>query len=49
MVCHFWVQNDPFVLNKTFFDTNHYYYFHLPIGSFHCAKFKKILPADPEL
>ena len=21
--------------------TNHYYYFHLPIGPFHCAKFKK--------
>ena len=24
-----------------FFGTNHYYYFHLPIGPFHCAKFKK--------
>ena len=32
-----------------FFGTNHYYYFHLPIGPFHCAKFKKILTADPEL
>ena len=29
--------------------TNHYHYFRLPIGSFHCAKFKKILTADPEL
>ena len=29
--------------------TNHYYYFRLPIGSFYCAKFKKILTADPEL
>ena len=28
---------------------DHYYYFHLPIGPFHCAKFKKILTADPEL
>ena len=32
-----------------FFGTSHYYYFHLPIGPFHCAKFKKILTADPEL
>ena len=24
-----------------FFGTNHYYYFHLPIGTFHCAKLKK--------
>ena len=47
-MCHFRAQNDPFLLNN-FFGTNHYYYFHLPIGSFHCAKFKKILPADPEL
>ena len=31
------------------FGTNHYYYFHLPIGPFHCAKLKKILQADPEL
>ena len=31
------------------FGTNHYYYFHLPTGPFHCAKFKKILTADPEL
>ena len=26
---------------QIFFGTNHYYYFHLPIGLFHCAKFKK--------
>ena len=32
-----------------FFGTNHYYYFHLPIGPFHCTKFKKILTADQEL
>ena len=31
-----------------FFGTNHYY-FPLHIGSFHCAEFKKILTADPEL
>ena len=31
------------------FGKNHCYYFHLPIGPFHCAKFKKILTADPEL
>ena len=40
-VCHFWAQNDPFVMNNFFFGTNHYYYFHLPIGPFHCAKLKK--------
>ena len=28
---------------------NHCYYFHLPIGPFQCAKFEKILTADPEL
>ena len=26
---------------QNFFGTNHYYYFHLPIGPSHCAKFKK--------
>ena len=48
---HFQVQNGPFVMNRIFLVqiTNHYYYFHLPIGPFHCAKFKKILTADPEL
>ena len=39
-MCHFWAQNDPFV---------HYYHFHLTIGPFHCAKFKKILTTDLEL
>ena len=48
-MCHFQAQNDPFVLNKFFFGKNHHYYFHLPIGPFHCAKFEKILTADPEL
>ena len=40
-MCHFQVRNGPFVLN--FFGTNHYYYCHLPIGPFHCAKFKNVL------
>ena len=26
---------------QKFFGTNHCYYFHLPIGPFHCEKFKK--------
>ena len=40
-MCHFQVRNGPFVLN--FFGTHHYYYCHLPIGPFHCAKFKNVL------
>ena len=47
-VRHFWDQYSPFVLSKIF-GTNHCYYFHLPIGPFHYAKFKKILTTDPEL
>ena len=39
----------PICPEKIFFGTNHYYYFHLPISPFHCTKFKKILPVDPEL
>ena len=39
----------PIFHEKFFFGTNHYYYFHLPIGPSHCAKFKKILTADLEL
>ena len=39
----------PICPEQFFFGTNHYYYFHLPIGPFHCVKFKKILTADPEL
>ena len=39
----------PICPEQNFFGTNHYYYFHLPIGPFHCAKFKKILTVDPEL
>ena len=39
----------PICHEQIFFGTNHYYYFHLPIGPFQCAKFKKILTADPEL
>ena len=47
-MCNFLPQNGPFLLYKNFL-VNHHYYFHLPIGSFHCTKFKKILTADPEL
>ena len=39
----------PICHEQNFFGTNHYYYFHLSTGPFHCAKFKKILRADPEL
>ena len=39
----------PICHEQNLLGTNHYYYFHLPIGPFHCAKFKKILTADPEL
>ena len=39
----------PICPEQNFFGTNHYYYFHLPIGPFHYAKFKKILTTDPEL
>ena len=38
----------PICHEQIFFGTNHYY-FHLPIGPFHCAKFLKIYTADPEL
>ena len=34
---------------QSFLGINHYYYFHLPIGPFHFAKFKKTLTAEPEL
>ena len=39
----------PICHEQNLFGTNHYYYFHLPTGLFHCTKFKKILTADPEL
>ena len=39
----------PICPEQNFFGTNHYCYFHLPIVPFHCAKFEKILTADPEL
>ena len=39
----------PICPEQIFFGTNHYYYFHLPIGPFHCEKFLKILTVDPEL
>ena len=31
----------PICHKQISFGTNHYYYFHLPIGPFHCAKFQK--------
>ena len=31
----------PICPEQIFFGTNHYYYFHLPIGPFHCARFMK--------
>ena len=31
----------PICPEQNFFSANHCYYFHLPIGPFHCAKFKK--------
>ena len=39
----------PICPEQDFFDTSHCYYFHLPVGPFRCAIFKKILTADPEL
>ena len=39
----------PICPEKKLFGANHYYYFHLPLGPFHCPKLKKILTADPEL
>ena len=38
----------PICPEQKCFGTSHYYYFHLPIGPFHCAKFKKIPTTDPE-
>ena len=43
----FLVPKWPICTEQNFFD--HYYYFYLPIGLFHCVKFKKILKADLEL
>ena len=40
-ISHSWAQNGPFVLNKFFFRYKSSFYFHLPIGPFHCAKLKK--------
>ena len=39
----------PICHEQFFWGTNHYYYFHLPTGPFHCAKFKEIFTTDPEL
>ena len=45
-ICHFWA---PICHEQNFFGTSNYYHFHLSIGPFHCAKFKKILTVDPEI
>ena len=45
-MCHFCVQNGPFVI--IFFGTNHYYYFHL-LALFIVQNLKKILTVNPEL
>ena len=45
-MCHFRAQNGPFVINKTFLALLTKKFFG-PIGSSHCAKFKKMLMADP--
>ena len=39
----------PICHEQHFFGTNNYYYFHRSIGPFHCAKFKNVLTAEPEL
>ena len=46
---HFRVKKWPIWPKLIFLGTNHCHYFHLPIGPFHCAKFEKILTAEPEL
>ena len=48
-MCHFRAQKWPICHEQNFFGTNHYYYFHLPIGPFHCAKLKKVLTMYLEL
>ena len=40
---HFWHQNGPFVLDKTFLVINHCYNFHLPMALFIVQKLKEIL------
>ena len=42
-VRHFWDENSPFVLNKTFFRINNCYYFHLPMALFIVESLKEIL------
>ena len=46
---HFLAQKNPFTLNKIFFCKNRSYKFLMTLGSFHCAKFKKILETHHEL
>ena len=39
----------PICPEQRFFGINHCYYFELPIGYFHCAKFKRNLTMDSQL
>ena len=39
----------PICPEQNFFGTNHYYYFHLPIGPFHCTKFLKNSYREPRV
>ena len=48
-VRHFWDQNSPFALNKSFLGINHCYYFHLPMAVFIVQKVKQNLTMNPEL
>ena len=45
MMDHFGVQNGRFAPEGTFFEKNHYYYFHLPID----LNLKKKITIDPGL
>ena len=48
-VRHFWDQNSPFVLNKTFFWYKPLLLLSSTYGPFYCAKFKRNLTMNPEL
>ena len=48
-IYHSWAPEWSICPKQFFFLENYYYHSHLPITPFHCAKLKKILPADSEL
>ena len=48
-MCHFKAQNGPFVMNKKFFGTNHYYTFIYLLAFFIVQNFLKILTTNPDL